>query len=102
MKSDVVKAVLQDELERNQRLLLRYKKELELLPKGSIFKRKIGNQEYLYLNYREGKKVVSKFLGKIEEFNSDELQIQLNKRKEYIQLIKRLELEQKELLRALK
>lgn len=102
MKSDVVKAVFQDELERNQRLLLRYEKELELLPKGSIFKRKIGSQEYLYLNYREGKKVVSKFLGKIEEFNSDELQAQLNKRKEYKQLIKKLKLEQKELLKTLK
>lgn len=102
MKSDVVKAVFQDELERNQRLVLRYEKELELLPKGSIFKRKIGNQEYLYLNYREGKKVISKFLGKIEEFNSDKLQVQLNKRKEYKQLIKKLKLEQKELLKALK
>lgn len=102
MKSDVVKAVFQDELERNQRLLLRYEKELEILPKGAIFKRKIGNQEYLYLNYREGKKVISKFLGKIEDFNSDELQTQLNKRKEYKQLIKKLKLEQKELLKALK
>ena len=102
MKTDVIKAVFQDELERNQRLLLRYEKELEILPKGAIFKRKIGNQEYLYLNYREGKKVISKFLGKIEDFNSDELQTQLNKRKEYKQLIKKLKLEQKELLKALK
>ena len=48
MKSEVVKAVFQDELERNQHLVARYEKELETLPKGSIFKRKIGNQEYLY------------------------------------------------------
>ena len=54
MKSDVVKAVFQDELERNRRLTARYEKELETLPKGSVFKRKIGNKEYLYLNYREG------------------------------------------------
>jgi len=102
MKSDVVKAVFQDELERNQRLTARYEKELEILPKGSIFKRKIGNQEYLYLNYREGEKVISKFLGKCDEFNVNELQIQLDKRKEYKQLLKKLKLEQKELLRALK
>jgi len=102
MKSDVVKAVFQDELERNQRLTARYEKELESLPKGSIFKRKIGNQEYLYLNYREGEKVISKFLGKCDEFNANELQIQLDKRKEYKQLLKKLKLEQKELLKALK
>lgn len=63
MKSEVVKAVFQDELERNQRLVARYEKEFETLPKGSIFKRKIGNQEYLYLNYRNGERVISKFSG---------------------------------------
>ena len=102
MKSDGVKAVFQDELERNGRLISRYKTELETLPKGSIFKRKIGSQEYLYLNYREGKKVISKFLGKAEEFNTDELQSQLNRQKEYKQLLKKLLQEQKELLKALK
>lgn len=102
MKSDVVKAVFQDELERNRRLVSRYEKELETLPKGSIYKRKIGNHEYLYLNYREGNKVVSKFLGKKETFDSDELHAQINKRNEYKQLIKKLKLEQKDLLKALK
>lgn len=102
MKSEVVKAVFQDELERNQRLVARYEKELETLPKGSIFKRNIGNQEYLYLNYRDGEKVISKFLGKSEEFNSQELQLQLDKRKEYKNLLKKLRIEQKELLKAIK
>lgn len=102
MKSEMVKAVFQDELDRNLRLVSRYEKELELLPKGSIFKRKIGNQEYLYLNFREGKKVISKFLGKTEDFNAGELQTQLDKRKEYKQLLKRLKIEQKELLKAIK
>ncbi len=102
MKSEIVKSVFQDELERNQRLVARYEKELKNLPKGSIFKRKIGNKEYLYLNYREGEKVISKFLGKAEEFNSEELQLQLDKRKEYKKLLKKLKIEQKELLKALK
>lgn len=50
MKSDIVKAVFQDELERKQRLVLRYEKELEFLPKGSIlfhFYAKILQQFYL-------------------------------------------------------
>ena len=102
MKSDVVKAVFQDELERNRRLNARYEKELETLPKGSVFKRKIGNKEYLYLNYREGEKVISKFLGKSGEFNLDKLQTRLDKRKEYKALLKKLKQEQKELLKVLK
>lgn len=102
MKSEVIKAVFQDELERNQRLIARYEKELESLPKGSVFKRKIGNHEYLYLNYRDGEKVISKFLGKMDEFNIQELQLQLDKRKEYKALLKKLKIEQKELLKAIK
>ncbi len=102
MKSEVIQAVLKDELDRNQRLISRYEKEIENLPKGSIFCRKIGNQEYLYLNYRDGKKVISKFLGKSDNFNSEELVFQLNKRKEYVQLVKKLKAEQKEITKALK
>lgn len=102
MKSEVIQAVLKDELDRNQRLILRYEKEIENLPKGSIFHRKIGNQEYLYLNYRDGKKVISKFLGKSDSFNTEELVFQLNKRKEYVQLVKKLKIEQAELKRSLK
>lgn len=102
MKSEVIQAVLKDELDRNQRLILRYEKEIENLPKGSIFHRKIGNQEYLYLNYRDGKKVISKFLGKSDSFNTEELVFQLNKRKEYVQLVKKLKIEQAELKKALK
>ncbi len=102
MKSEVIQAVLKDELDRNQRLILRYEKEIENLPKGSIFRRKMGNQEYLYLNYRDGKKVISKFLGKSDSFNAEELVFQLNKRKEYVQLVKKLKIEQAELKKALK
>ena len=102
MKSEVLQAAFKDELERTQRLIARYEKEIESLPKGSVFRRKIGNQEYFYLNYRDGSKVISKFLGKTNVFNVEELQSQINKRKEYVQLVKKLKLEQKELQKVLK
>lgn len=102
MKSEIVQSVFKDELERTQRLIVRYEKEIESLPKGSIFHRKIGKQEYLYLNYRDGKKVISKFLGKAENFNCDELKYQIDKRKEYVQLLKKLKSEQKELQKELR
>ena len=102
MKSALVKSVFQDELARNQRLVERYEKELQSLPKGSVFKRKIGNQEYYYLNYREGQKVTSKFLGNINEYDIEQLQSKLNKRKEYQSLLKNLKAEQKELQKELR
>ncbi len=102
MKSDLIKAVFSDELDRTSRLIDRYENEIKSLPKGSIFKRKIGNQEYYYLNYRDGKKVISKFLGKCSEYNINELVELLNKRKEYVSLVKKLKNDKKELLKELK
>ena len=102
MKSENLRAVFFDEYERNKRLLERYKKELISLPKGSIFKRKIGNKEYYYLNYREGKKVISKFLGKVESYDIEELIKNINHRKEIESLLKKITSEQKELEKEIK
>lgn len=102
MKSELIKSVFIDELERNKRLVSRYTAEVESLPNGSLFLRKIGNQHYYYLNFRDGKKVVSKFLGKENSFDLESLQKQIARRKELIQLLKRLKNEQKELEKELK
>lgn len=102
MKSEIIRSVFLDELERNKRLIARYKKEVEELPKGSIFKRKIGNQEYLYLTYREGQKVISKFLGKAGVFDLSELKLKIERRKELVLLLKKLSKEQKDLEKELR
>lgn len=102
MKSELIRSVFLDELERNNRLIARYEKELFELPKGSIFRRKIGNQIYVYLNYREGQKVISKFLGNAENFDTEELERKIARRKELAVLIKKLKKEKKELEGALK
>ncbi|MGN0728030.1 hypothetical protein [Treponema sp.] len=102
MKSDLIRSVFLDELERHKRMILRYEKETESLPKGSVFKRKIGNQEYLYLNYRDGKKVYSKFLGKPGNFDLQDLQEKLNRRKELSALLKKMNKELKELEKEVK
>ena len=96
MKSEIIRSVFLDEHEKNRRMVARYEKECNLLPKGSIFKRKIGKQEYLYLNYREGPKVISKFLGKADGYDISELQQQLARRKELMTLVKKLKIEIKE------
>ena len=97
MKSEIIKSVFLDELERHKRMVARYEKECASLPKGSVFKRKIGNQEYLYLNYREGKKVHSKFLGKIGSIDLKDLENKISRRKELTALIKKMNKEIKEL-----
>ena len=101
-KSTVIKGVLEEELERNERMTRRYKQELEKLPKGSIVKRKIGNQEYYYLSYREKTKVIAEYIGKPETINIEQLQSQLDKRKHIMAVLKTLKQEEKEIKAALK
>lgn len=102
MKSSVIRHVLEEELERNIRIAQRYKKELEILPKGSIVKRKIANKEYYYLSYREGKKVITKYIGKIEQVNIEEIKRNLDKRKHIAEVLRNLKQEEKEIRKALR
>lgn len=60
------KVILQEE-KRNEIMMQKYKKELELLPRGKIMKKTINNKYYYYLCFRDGKKVISKYLGKNDD-----------------------------------
>lgn len=97
LKSDSIRSVFLDEFERNKRLIDRYFKELDKFPKGSVYMRKIGSQEYYYLNVREGVKVTGRFLGNVKTFDITTLKNQLAGRKRLEKLIKKLKTEQKEL-----
>jgi len=101
-KSTVIRGVLEEELERNERMKNRYLLELKKLPKGSIVLRKLGNQEYYYLNYRENKKVIAKYIGKKEVTDIKELQDGINKRKHLQEVIKNLKQEENEIKKALR
>ena len=57
---------------------------------------------YLYLNYREGQKVISRFLGKSGSVDLSELQQKLGRRKELNSLLKKMKKELKELEREVK
>lgn len=54
--------IIQEELERLERMLQTKLSEFSQLPKGSIRKRKIGKQHFLYRVYRDGEKVHSDYL----------------------------------------
>ena len=98
----VVYGVLQDELYRNQRMQARYRHEIDQLPKGSLFLRKIGEQQYFYLNYRDKSKVVSKYLGRLDAIQIEDLKKSIAERKRYADLLKKLIREEKMLMKALR
>lgn len=57
-----------------------YENQLVDLPKGVMAIKKVKNNEYHYLQYRDGKKVVSKYIGN-DEKRIDEIKNQIEQRK---------------------
>jgi len=74
----VIEGVLEEEIERLIYHIDGYKKMLLSLPSGSLFVRKMGNSSFAYLKRRENGKVVSVYLGNVEDENVQK-QIALNK-----------------------
>lgn len=76
------------EKQRIEYMLQKYMAFLAELPKGTISEKKVNEKTYYYLKYREGKKVVSKYVGKHEV---DTLRQQIDRRKHIETMIKSLQ-----------
>lgn len=92
----LVSSLLYKESLRNQNMIAEYEKELAVLPRGSIKIKIIGRNSYYYLNYRDGKKVVSKYIGKDEE-RINLIKEQLAKRHHIESMLKQLKQEQQQI-----
>ena len=57
----ILRTILQEK-ERIDRMLAKYQEELRTLPKGTISEKKVKQSTYYYLKYREGKKVISRYI----------------------------------------
>ena len=79
------------EKSRIEYMLKQYRKIIDELPKGSLSESNKNGQKYYYLKYRDGKRVVSKYLGKEP---GDTLAL-IEKRKHTEAMIKSLENELK-------
>ena len=57
----ILRTILQEK-ERIDRMLAKYQEKLGTLPKGTISEKKVKQSTYYYLKYREGKKVISRYI----------------------------------------
>ncbi len=62
----VLKSILKDSLLYYSRFEKDLRRKLEGLPPGSVKRRKIKNHIYYYLQVREGKRVVHRYVGRVE------------------------------------
>lgn len=76
------------EKERIDRMLAKYQEELEMLPKGTISEKKVKQSTYFYLKYREGKKVISRY---IPQKDVDAVREQVEKRRHIETMIRSLQ-----------
>lgn len=87
--------IIEKEKQRNINMINAYKKRIVDLPKGSLFIREINEKKYCYLRYREGKKVIQKYAGTIEQ--KEKICSDIAERKRIEQLIAMLEEERKKI-----
>jgi len=77
----ILESVLKEELDRLKELRKQYTLEISKLPRGCLIRKKINGNEYFYLNYRNGKKSVFKYIGKLSTKNIKELRSKIEKRR---------------------
>ena len=98
----IFQGVMEEELERNLRKQDAFKAEICAHPKGYLSVCRIGGVSYVYRKHREGKKIVSVYIGRP---GSEEVAHAESEREAYL-LAKRslaeLKLEEKRLRRAIK
>jgi hypothetical protein len=84
--------VLKEELARLVQSERSYRAEIKKLPKGSFQKKRIHGKAYLYLAYRGGEKILSKYVGNLSDEKIQKLQADLKQRKKYEVMLKEVRL----------
>ena len=98
----VIRTVLEEELARNLKMQNAYTNELNNLPKGIIEFVERNGHRYCYLKFRDGKRVIRKYLGKFENTDIESLRKSIERRKYFSNVLKDLKNEEDEIKKALK
>ena len=90
----LIKSIVLEEKKRNTEMIASYEKALESLPKGNLSVKKVGNNEYYYLKYRNDKKVMTDYIGKAAG-KIKYIEEQIKRRKHYEAMLAELSKEKK-------
>ena len=87
---NLILSIVLEEKQRIEYMLQKYAASLAGLPKGTISEKTINEKTYYYLKYRDGKRVVTRYVNK-QEINT--LRQQIDRRKHIETMIKSLQKE---------
>ena len=96
-KKYFIDTVLEKEKQRNEKMRLAYEKRIIELPRGSLVIRELNGRKYCYLRYRDGKKVIQKYAGTIEQ--EEMIRAKIAERKHLTELVAMLKEENKRILK---
>ena len=77
-----VRYILKEEHDRLQRLAVLYQKEIESLPRGSVSLKRRNDNVYVYIAYRESKRMKFDYVGKKSSPKAVEISGLIKKRQE--------------------
>ncbi|HEY4662648.1 MAG TPA: hypothetical protein VIH07_03100 [Candidatus Humimicrobiaceae bacterium] len=78
---EVLNGILKEELRRLINLKKNYENKLKKYLKGSLIKKRIKGHIYYYLNYRDNKKNIFKYLGKLDKDEISKLEDTIQERR---------------------
>jgi hypothetical protein len=97
----IVKDILRDERDRLSLLKDQIENEIGSLPKGSLSRKKRSNRFFFYLFYREGDKVIFKYVGKEDSPKVRSLEKDIKKRRKLEQRLREIKVALKNIRRGL-
>jgi len=105
LKEDTMKilnGVLNEELDRLNKLKKNYEKQIAKLPKGSLIRKNVKGNIYYYLNYRQEKKKIFKYIGKLPKKELGNLLDKIEERRKLEKLNKQVKKDIKKLEKMIK
>ena len=94
--------VMKEEHDRLEKAEELYLSKIAELPRGKPRIKRVGNCEYLYLNRREGTKVVDEYVGRADSENAREVLKLIEKRAKLIAQMKQVRAQLKEVKAVLR
>ena len=98
----ILNSVLNEELDRLNKLKKNYEKQIAKLPKGSLIRKNIKGNIYYYLNYRQEKKKIFKYIGKLSRKELENLLDKIEERRKLEKLNKQVKKDIKKLEKMIK
>ena len=105
LKEDTMKilnGVLNEELDRLNQLKKNYEIQIVKLPKGSLIRKNIKGNMYYYLNYRQEKKKIFKYIGKLPNKELENLLDKIEERRKLEKLNNQVKKDIKKLEKMIK